>query len=175
MFTLTIQVSSIDEAERILAALKYTADPAAVLQVQDQVEYGTASYGSTMALPLGATVIEPDSENPQKNSPAIEPTTRKRGRPPKADQKSAAPVAESGSAAIAPTLEKQSESEPVVQPAQQTYSIDDARNALKEVQAKYGTADMSKPLELLGQFGANRISEVNADKYADFIAACKAA
>jgi predicted lipid-binding transport protein (Tim44 family) len=161
MFTLTIQVSSIDEAERILAALKHTADPAAVAQVEDQVFAG----------PSPSTLIE----NPEKNSPAIEQTPRRRGRPPKADQKSAAPVAESGSAAVAPALEEQPASEPVVQSAQQTLSIDDARNALKEVQAKYGAADMAKPLALLGQFGANRVSEVKVEKYAEFIAACKAA
>ncbi|WP_426271545.1 hypothetical protein ACN9MB_08965 [Dyella kyungheensis] len=161
MFTLTIQVSSIDEAERILAALKHTADPAAVAQAEDQVFAG----------PSPSTIIE----NPEKNSPAIEQTPRKRGRPPKAAQESAAPVAESGSAAVAPALEEQPVSEPVVHSAQQTLSIDDARNALKEVQAKYGTADMAKPLELLGQFGANRVSEVKADDYVAFIAACKAA
>lgn len=164
MFTLNIQVSTIEEAERILAALKYTADPAAVQQVQDQVVLTAAT--------LTADVFEELlSGNSEKNSSAIEPTTRKRGRPSKADQKSVAPAVDVPTE-VAPSSGDHSNGSTS---AQQTYSIDDARNALKEVQAKYGTADMSKPLELLGQFGANRISEVNADKYADFIAACKAA
>jgi len=50
-----------------------------------------------------------------------------------------------------------------------------AKEALMGVQAKYGAADMAKPLAILGQFGAGRISELKEHDGRAFIAACLAA
>ncbi len=48
-----------------------------------------------------------------------------------------------------------------------------ARRALRGVQEKYGTNDMTKPLEVLGRFGAGRISELRPRDVPAFVAACR--
>lgn len=145
-FQLQITVSSIEEAERILACLRHDADPTVVKDVADQIPQSDA----------GAP--PPAAEKPKRGRP------RREVAPPLPE--SAAPEAE---ATATPEAEAEA-------PAQQsTYTLDDARKALKDVQAKYGTADMEKPLALLSQFGAGRVSEVKAEDYAAFIAACEAA
>lgn len=159
-FQLQITVSSIEEAERILACLRHDADPTVVKDVAAQIN----------------PTVESGPVNPQVDPPAADKP--KRGRP----RREVAPPLSESAAPSASLPEKQGpapapESEPEVegQAAQQTYTLDDARKALKDVQAKYGTADMEKPLAILSQFGAGRVSEVKAEDYAAFIAACKAA
>lgn len=152
MFTLTIQVSSIDEAERILAALKHSADPTAVQQVTEQV-----AEANTTAEPIAREITSGGDTG----------AVRRRGRAPK---EKAVPSGTSDTVEATEVVQQ-----PVDQPTEQPLTIDHAREALKGVQAKYGSADMAKPLELLARFGANRVSEVKAENYADFIAACKAA
>ena len=151
-FQLQITVSSIEEAERILACLRHDADPTVVKDVAAQIN----------------PTVESGPVNPQVDPPA--PDKPKRGRP---RREVAPPLPESA----APASEDASTGSRVAEqePAQQTYTLDDVRAALKDVLAKYGTADMAKPLEILGKFGAGRVSEVKAADYAKFIAACKAA
>ena len=150
-FQLVITCQSIEDAERVLATLKHGADPAVVKQVEDPV-------------------------NPQTDAgqpPAAEKPKNPRGRP---RRQVAEPLPESAAPASAgsdPAEKKPEDSSGA--PAQQTYTLDDVRAALKDVQAKYGTADMAKPLEILGRFGAGRVSEVKEADYAKFIAVCKAA
>lgn len=146
-FQIVITCQSIEDAERVLATLKHGADPSVVKQVADQV-------------------------NPQADagsSPAAEKPKNPRGRP---RRQVAEPLPESGAPEAEVTATPEAEAQA---PAQQTYTLDDVRAALKDVQAKYGTADMAKPLEILGKYGAGRVSEVKEADYADFIAACKAA
>ena len=150
-FQLQITVSSIEEAERILACLRHDADPTVVKDVADQIN----------------PMVESGPVNPQVDPPAADKP--KRGRP---RREVAPPLSESAAPEAEATATPEAEAEA---PAQQTYTLDDARKALKDVQAKYGTADMEKPLALLSQFGAGRVSEVKAEDYAAFIAACKAA
>jgi predicted lipid-binding transport protein (Tim44 family) len=150
MFTLQIQCPTIEDAERIIAALKYSANPAVVEALAAQVN----------------AEVEPAAITPE-----VEKPKNPRGRPRRE-------VAEKPAASSAPATEADSgtETSPGVDTsAQQAPTLDDARAALKAVQAKYGTDDMSKPLEVLGQFSAGRISEVKPEQYPAFIAACKAA
>lgn len=149
-FQLQITVSSIEDAERVLATLKHGADPAAVKQVTDQIN-----------APVESGEVNPKVDDKPKNP---------RGRP---RREVAPPLPESAAPEAEATATPLAEAEA---PAQQpSYTLDDVRKALQGVQAKYGTADMAKPLEILGKFGAGRVSEVKAADYADFIAACKAA
>ena len=149
-FQLVITCQSIEDAERVLATLKHGADPAVVKQVTDQIN-----------APVESGKVNPKVDDKPKNP---------RGRP---RREVAPPLPESA----APASEDASTGSRVAEqePAQQTYTLDDVRAALKDVLAKYGTADMEKPLALLSQFGAGRVSEVKAEDYAAFIAACKAA
>lgn len=54
------------------------------------------------------------------------------------------------------------------------HSIDDARAALQALVSTAGKG-MEAGFAVLKQFGAQRISDVKADQYRDFITACKAA
>jgi len=154
MFTLQIQCPTIEDAERIIAALKYGANPAVV---------------ESLAAQIPATSANQADRRESEQSASQEP--KKRGRPRRevAEKPAASNDAASSSTASDPA-EGQSGAT-----AQQAPTLDDARAALKAVQAKYGTDDMSKPLEVLGQFSAGRISEVKPEQYPAFIAACKAA
>lgn len=157
-FQIQITVDSIEEAERILACLKHDNAPAAQ-QVASQVSPNN-----------------PQVESAKINS-AVEPPKKKRGRPrrevaPAPAPESAAPVA-SLSEKQDPAPAPESEVEVKGQAAQQTtYTFDDTKAALKKLLDKY-EGDMKKPLEVLGQFGAERISAVKEADYAAFIAACE--
>jgi hypothetical protein len=153
-FQLVITCQSIEDAERVLATLKHGADPAVVKQVEDQVN----------PQPSIMDVIERDEAARSTEKPK-----NPRGRP---RREVAPPLPESAAPEAEVTATPEAEAQA---PAQQTYTLDDVRAALKDVQAKYGTADMAKPLEILGKFGAGRVSEVKEADYAKFIAACKAA
>lgn len=162
MFTLQIQCPTLDDAERIIAALRYSANLAVVEALAAQIPAASvvASESSQALLTAGADTPVPASQEPKK-----------RGRPRRE-------VAEKPAASSAPATEADSgtETSPGVDTStQQAPTLDDARAALKDVQAKYGTDDMAKPLEVLGKFSAGRISEVKPDQYPAFIAACKAA
>jgi hypothetical protein len=148
MFTLQIQCTTIEDAERVLAALKHTAEPAVVQQVAEQ--------------------IKPPAEAPKK-----------RGRP---RREVAATATEKPAASPASLSESQGStaaprSEPEVKgpETQQAPTFEDVRNALKAVQAKYGENDLAKPLAILAQFDAARVSAVKESDYPAFIAACEAA
>lgn len=147
MFTLQIQCPTIEDAERIIAALKHSANPAVVENLAAQIPPPCDN----------AHVVEGGEK-------FAEPEKPKRGRPRRE-------VAEKPAASAVSTSADSSADEAT----QQAPTLDDARAALKDVQAKYGTDDMSKPLEVLGQFSAGRISEVTPEQYPAFIAACKAA
>lgn len=162
-FQLVITCQSIEDAERVLATLRHGADPAVVKEVTAQIP-ASASNGDN-----------PGNPEPALNSGAPAQEPKKRGRP----RREVAPPLTESAAPVATATEGSSPSQPdeniKTGPAQQTHTLDDVRAALKEVQAKYGTADMAKPLEILGKFGAGRVSEVKEADYAGFIAACKAA
>jgi hypothetical protein len=161
-FQLVITCQSIEDAERVLATLKHGADPAVVKQVEGQIPF---------ADPAGLSDAESPAKKhfPETTNTAAEKPKNPRGRP---RRQVAEPLPESAAPEAEATATPEAEAQA---PAQQTYTIDDVRAALKDVQAKYGTADMAKPLEILGKFGAGRVSEVKAADYAGFIAACKAA
>lgn len=161
MFTLQIQCATLDEAERIIAALKYSADPAVVDALAAQLPFNDPAGLSDAESPAAKRF-------PGTTNTGAEKPKNPRGRPRREVAEKPAASAEVQGPAPAP------ESEPEVQ-AQQAPTLDDARAALKGVQAKYGTDDMTKPLEVLGQFSAGRISEVKPEQYPAFIAACKAA
>lgn len=145
MFTLQIQCATIEDAERVIAALKFSANPTIVENLATQIPVVHIVEVNTAA--------------------TTEPEAKKRGRPRReVAEQPAAPIAEDHDAKHVPE-----------EPTQQAPTLDDARSALKGVQAKYGTDDLAKPLEILGQFSAGRISEVKAEQYPAFIAACKAA
>lgn len=165
MFQLQITVSSVEEAERILACLRHAADPAIVSGVAQQLQYHDVSGLSDAESPA-------KKHFPETTNTAAEKPKNPRGRP---KRKVAPPLPESAAPEVkeADPVTVQEASQPAS--AQQTYTLDDVRSALKGVQAKYGTADMEKPLEILGKFGAGRVSEVQAKDYAQFIEACKAA
>jgi len=160
MFQLQITVQSIEEAERLLACLKHSADPAAVKQVESQI-------------PFNALAGLLDAESPAKKhfpnttNTAGEPAAPKkpRGRP---RREVAPPVTESAApeaeAAVTPKAEAEA-------PAQQTYTREDARQALMDLQAKT-PGDLTGALAILEKFDAKRVSEVKDADYAKFIAAC---
>lgn len=143
MFTLQIQCDSIEHAERVLAALKHTAEPAVVQQVAAQVA--------------------PNDTGKTDQAPA------RRGRPPK--EKPAA----SAESPVRDTTTVTGSAEKHAVPEQQAPTLDTIRAALQGVQKKYGADDMAKPIAILQKFGAGRISEVKAEDYSAFIAACEAA
>lgn len=145
MFQMTFTFSTIEEAEPVLACLRHAADPAAVKAAAEQ--------------------IPPTDEESRLADKPKNPRGRPRRQVAEPLPEPAAPEAE-----VTATPEAEAEA-----PAQQSHTLDDVRAALKDVQAKYGTADMAKPLEILGKFGAGRVSEVKEADYAGFIAACKAA
>lgn len=159
MFTLQINCATIEDAERVIAALKFSASPAIVENLATQIPFNDPSGLSDAESP--AAKYFPNTTN----TATTEPEPKKRGRPRReVAEQPAAPLAEDHDAKHVPE-----------EPTQQALTLDDARNALKGVQAKYGTDDLAKPLEILGQFSAGRISEVRAEQYPAFIAACKAA
>lgn len=172
MFQLHITVSSIEEAERILACLRHDAAPAVVAQVGEQVNK--------------VTYIEEGEALRAEIELATEKPKNPRGRPkrevaPPVDNAYVAEGCQKFEESAAPVVASES-SEPVAPvgddtpvPAQQTLTLDDAKKALMGVQARHGTADMAVPLQLLKEFGACRISEVKADDYPAFIAACEKA
>jgi len=158
IFQLQITVQSIEEAERVLASLKHSADPAVVQQVEGQIPAF-------------------DGEVSVKGEPVAEKPKNPRGRP---RRQVADPLPESA-APSASLPEKQGpapapESEPEVegQAARQTYTRDDVRQALMDLQAKT-PGDMTGALAMLEKFKAGRVSEVAEADFAKFIAACKAA
>ena len=151
MFDLRIRCKSIEEAERIIACLKHAADPAVVQSVSAQI----AAPAEVVAAVAG--IIEA----------AVAP--KKRGRPPR---EVAPPLEEKP---VAPVEVAEVAADVAETPVQQAHTLDAIKAALMAVQAKYGAADMVKPLGVLSQFGAGRISEVKADDYPAFIAACQAA
>lgn len=51
-------------------------------------------------------------------------------------------------------------------------TLGDARTALQELVASRG---MDEGLDILDQFGASRVSEVEPQDFAEFVAACRAA
>lgn len=144
MFTLTIQIASVDELESFVASLKHSAPPSVVVEVQHAVQGQAAA----------PTTGEPD-------------TKRGRGRPRKTE--SAAPAAPalngtSGDQTSAPSVPKD-------EPAQQTLTQDDARAAL---QSLVTTKGMDEGFAVLGRFGAARVSDIKPDDFAKFVGVCQA-
>jgi|SRR5690348_2251915 len=158
MFTLQIQCPTLDEAERIIAALKHSANPAVVDALAAQI-------------PASATAAEvPETRSTVSGVAVPSQEPKKRGRPRRE-------VAKKPAASVATATDDLSPNQPdkaqKTELTQQAPTLDDARAALKGVQAKYGTDDMSQPLEVLAKFSAGRISEVKPADYPRFIAACK--
>lgn len=139
-YTFTITCNSVEEIERLLAALRFDADPAVVEQVQTQV---------------AASGTEPP---------------KRRGRPPRAT--TTEPVAPASTETAEPKGAPAEVQEAQAEPAQQPLSIDDVRQALRDLQSRVGEADMAVPLGVLSKFNASRVSEVKPEDYAAFIAAC---
>jgi hypothetical protein len=166
MFQLQITVQSIEEAERVLACLKHSADPAAVKEVEEQIPFHSPGGLSDDESP--AKKYFPQTTN-TAGEPAAEKPKNPRGRP---RRQVVEPLPESA----APALEDASTGsrEAVQEPAQQTYTPDDVREALMGVQAKT-PGDMTACLAILEKFNAKRVSEVKPEDFAKFIADCKAA
>lgn len=150
MFDLRIRCKTIKDAERILACLKNAADPAVVREVSAQIAAPAEVVADVAAIVEAATA------------------PKKRGRP-----------AREVAAPLSPAEPEIVDTKDVVSTAPDTteleVTLDGIKAALMSVQAKYGAADMFKPLAILGQFGAGRISEVKATDYPAFIAACQGA
>lgn len=157
-FDITIHCDTLEAAERVLACLRHDNAPAAA-QVARQVN----------------PPVEPGKDNPE-----VAPQTgnaelmkqappKKRGRP---RREVAPPLTATESAApTAPQGEPSGSAEP---PAQRTYTIDDAKAALKKLLDKHN-GDMGPALQVLGQFDAERITAVKEADYRAFVAACAAA
>jgi hypothetical protein len=100
----------------------------------------------------------------------VEKPKNPRGRP---RREVAAPLTES--AAPAPETADaigQDEADNTAAPAQQTYTLADVREALQGVVTRT-PGDMRPATQLLADFGAARVSEIKADDYARFVAACQ--
>lgn len=149
-YTFTITCSTTEEIERLLAALRHDADPAVVEQVQ------TAAVDATARTQADGTPPATDTPKPR------------RGRPPR--ERATEPAAPATDAANAPARDTGA-SEANATSAQQP-TIDNARGALRDLQARIGEADMATALGVLSKFGANRISEVKVEDYPAFIDAC---
>jgi hypothetical protein len=152
MFQLQITVHSIEEAERILACLKHSADPAAVKEVTDQIN----------------SSVESGEVNPKVDQAPAEKPKNPRGRP---RRQVADPLPEPAAPEAEVTATPEAEAQA---PAQQSHTLDDVREALMGVQNKT-PGDMTACLAILEKFGAKRVSEVKPEDFAGFIAACKAA
>lgn len=166
-FILQIEVDSIDEAERILASLRHSAAPAVVQQVVEQLPFSDPAGLSDEESP--AKKYFPETTN---TATTAESAPKRRGRPSKS---AAAPAATDEStksgATDLPVNHSSADSAPE-QP--QTHTVDDVREALRSVQAG-GIGDVPRQLALLQKYGANRVTELKPEKYAAFIADCKAA
>ena len=64
---------------------------------------------------------------------------------------------------------------PRPQPVEGSAWLRKPKAALMGVQAKYGAANMAKPLAILGQFGIERVNDLKRADCKAFIAACLAA
>lgn len=161
-FILQIEVESIEEAERILASLKHSADPAAVSQVADQVNASFSAGDMTEAAAQGF-------RDGQAASAVADSTVKRRGR---LRKEQAGSVAESGSESSIPGNDAPAGTS--VQPDSPSLTPNDVREALRGVQ-KDGMGDVPRQLELLQKYGANRVTELKPENYAAFIEDCKAA
>lgn len=165
MYMLQIQVATFDDLERIVACLKHSADPVIVKQVEatrDLIAYSD---------PAGLTDAEsPAAKHFPNTTNEVEVTKPKnpRGRP---RREVAAPLPESAAPEAEVTATPEVEAQA---PAPQTYTLADIREALQGVVSKT-PGDMRPATGLLAEFGAARVSEIPAERYADFVAACKAA
>lgn len=157
-FVLQIQCNTIEDAERVLAALKHSAEPAVVQQVAEQV-IGTGT-GDTLEFSSGSTADAPKrrGRTPKEKPAASDEATN-------ATNANAKPSGHCAAATNATNADTE----------QQAPTLDTIRDALKAVQLKYGADDMAKPVAILQKFKAGRISEVKPEDYPAFIAACEAA
>jgi hypothetical protein len=168
MFQLQITVQSIEEAERLLACLKHSADPAAVKEVEEQIPFHSPGGLSDDESP--AKKYFPQTTN-TAGEPAVEKPKNPRGRP---RRQVADPLPESAAPVVASEDSLPLTGADPSVPAQQTYSQDDVRAALMGVRDKT-PGDMTKCLAILQKFGAQRVVEIKPEDFAKFIAACKAA
>ena len=163
-FTLQIEVSSIEEAERILACLRHDAGPAVVGQVEQQIPFVDLAGLSDAESP--AAKHFPETTNTAK---VDEKPKNPRGRP---RRQVAEPLPESAAPVVASEQSQPLTGDDAPVPAQQTYTAADVRAALQEV---LNSKDMAACTAILGQFNAARVSELAPEQYAAFVAACKAA
>lgn len=158
MFTLQIQCTTIEDAERVLAALKHTAEPAVVNQVAEQLTGGSVS-----------PELNGESTSPQ----LVEKP--KRGRPRREVAEKPAASTDATKATNADVNATDATKATNANATQQAPTFDQVRAALKAVQAKYGENDLAKPLAILQKFDAARVSAVKESDFPAFIAACEAA
>lgn len=154
-FTFTITCNTTEEIERVLDFLKGGVTTVATTQVE------TATAVTCVQTAAG-----------EDNGTAAEQPKR-RGRPPRsAVTEPASPATTDTDAPQGPTSAVQeAKDEPEKQPDKKV-TLDDARSALRGLQSRIGEDDMATPIALLKDFGATRISEVKAEDYAAFVAAC---
>lgn len=159
-FILQIEVDSFEEAEQIVASLRHSASPAAVAQVEAQVQVDDA----------GPSDAESPAKKyfPETTNVAAEPEAPKRRGRPRKEQAAPLVVQEEAHEAA------MSSGDPEKSEPEQPLSIDHVREALRGVQAN-GIGDVPKQLALLQKYGAQRVTELKPENYADFIADCKAA
>lgn len=158
MFTLQISVTSIEEAERILSALKGDA-----LVERIANEFAPQPPVDNAHVALGCELFADPTPPAPVNKTATAEAPKKRGRP----RKDSA-VSTEGTAApeSPPTVQEASGS------AQQSPTADDVKDALTEV---VNGAGMDTAIAVLAKFGAVCRTEVKPEDYSAFIAECKAA
>lgn len=169
MFKLLIEVTSIEEAERILACLKHSADPATVARVAGQVG-GFDACDMTSASAQG---FRDGAQAAATGETAAEKPRNPRGRP---RRQVAEPLPESAAPASEPEVTATPEAEaPASEPAQQSsYTLADIRGALQGVQAA-SPGNLQPVIDLLAKFGVARVSDVKESDYPAFVEACKKA
>lgn len=114
---------------------------------------------SPSAKPLGVVPVEAlDDPQPEKRKP---------GRKPK-QEVAAEPGGKPEYSTSAPTTAS-SETATTSAPAAPSLSLDDIRAALQKYTQKHS---IEAGIELLKKFGAQRVSELPAEKYAEFVGEC---
>jgi len=166
MFTLTIQVASLEELESFIASLRHSAPQRLVAEVTRAADEAGASEFSKQQDDV------PDQEDDGLRSghdALVAEYTELFGKPPRSNAKT-----ETIQRRIDAEKSKRAKQaqEPPHEESSSEPTMDDAREALKSVSEGPG---MDAAFGVLKEFGAMRVSELTPAQYPEFIEACKQA
>lgn len=143
-----------------------SAQPAVAENTGNVSQGSENSPGDGVVVGAGAKGAEPEPSP----APTVVKEAVRRGRPPKVKEEAAAPVEKPADTpeVAAPQEQSPSQSEPAAA-APASLTLDDVRTALQNFT---GSKGVPAGIELLGEFGAKRISELKPEHFVAFIEKC---